>query len=68
MIPRKESTKSKICPGHARRIQVLCHHGLTEWYEASNHQSDTKPAGKARIKGKEYVMRDGDVVEFRFNV
>jgi GTP-binding protein YchF len=24
--------------------------------------------GKARIEGKEYVMRDGDVVEFRFNV
>jgi len=25
-------------------------------------------AGKARIEGKEYVMADGDVVEFRFNV
>ncbi|CAG4921494.1 unnamed protein product, partial [Acidithrix sp. C25] len=24
--------------------------------------------GKARIEGKEYIMRDGDVVEFRFNV
>lgn len=24
--------------------------------------------GKARIEGKEYVMQDGDVVEFRFNV
>jgi hypothetical protein len=24
--------------------------------------------GKLRIEGKEYVMRDGDVVEFRFNV
>ncbi|HUY07122.1 MAG TPA: DUF933 domain-containing protein, partial [Acidimicrobiales bacterium] len=24
--------------------------------------------GKARIEGKDYVMRDGDVVEFRFNV
>jgi GTP-binding protein YchF len=27
-----------------------------------------RTAGKARIEGKEYVMRDGDVVEFRFNV
>ena len=27
-----------------------------------------KAAGKVRIEGKEYVMRDGDVVEFRFNV
>ena len=25
-----------------------------------------RAAGKARIEGKEYVMRDGDVVEFRF--
>jgi ribosome-binding ATPase len=27
-----------------------------------------RAAGKARIEGKDYVMRDGDVVEFRFNV
>ncbi len=27
-----------------------------------------RSAGKARIEGKEYVMADGDVVEFRFNV
>jgi GTP-binding protein YchF len=27
-----------------------------------------KAAGKVRIEGKEYVMQDGDVVEFRFNV
>ena len=25
-------------------------------------------AGKARMEGKDYVMQDGDVVEFRFNV
>ncbi|HEX3948177.1 MAG TPA: DUF933 domain-containing protein, partial [Acidimicrobiales bacterium] len=27
-----------------------------------------RAAGKARIEGKDYVMRDGDVVDFRFNV
>ena len=27
-----------------------------------------KSAGRARMEGKDYVMRDGDVVEFRFNV
>ncbi len=27
-----------------------------------------RAAGKVRIEGKDYVMRDGDVVEFRFNV
>jgi ribosome-binding ATPase YchF (GTP1/OBG family) len=30
--------------------------------------SAVKAAGKARIEGKDYVMQDGDVVEFRFNV
>ncbi|MDU5900286.1 MAG: DUF933 domain-containing protein, partial [Bifidobacterium sp.] len=27
-----------------------------------------RDAGKLRQEGKEYVMQDGDVVEFRFNV
>jgi ribosome-binding ATPase len=27
-----------------------------------------RAAGKARIEGKDSLMRDGDVVEFRFNV
>ncbi|MCL2317198.1 MAG: DUF933 domain-containing protein, partial [Actinomycetia bacterium] len=26
-----------------------------------------RTAGKARIEGKDYVMREGDVVEFRFS-
>jgi hypothetical protein len=27
-----------------------------------------KEAGRVRMEGKDYVMHDGDVVEFRFNV
>jgi len=27
-----------------------------------------KEAGKVRLEGKEYLMKDGDVVHFRFNV
>jgi hypothetical protein len=30
--------------------------------------SEAKAKGKVRMEGKEYVMHDGDVVEFRFNV
>ncbi|GAA0987689.1 redox-regulated ATPase YchF [Acrocarpospora macrocephala] len=30
--------------------------------------ASARSAGKARIEGKDYIMRDGDVVEFRFNV
>ncbi len=31
-------------------------------------EAKAREAGKLRIEGKEYVMRDGDVVEWRFNV
>ena len=30
--------------------------------------AEAKAKGWVRMGGKEYVMRDGDVVEFRFNV
>ena len=29
---------------------------------------EARSRGKARLEGKDYVMQDGDVVEFRFNV
>ncbi len=29
--------------------------------------AEARAHGKARIEGKDYVMQDGDVVEFRFN-
>lgn len=34
---------------------------------AAGSVAAARSAGKARMEGKEYVMRDGDVVEFRFN-
>ena len=44
-------------------------------YVASQDQRDpagekqaAKAAGKVRMEGKDYTMKDGDVVEFRFNV
>jgi ribosome-binding ATPase YchF (GTP1/OBG family) len=30
--------------------------------------AEAKARGKVRMEGKEYIMQDGDVVEFRFNV
>ncbi|MFO0667007.1 MAG: redox-regulated ATPase YchF [Polyangiaceae bacterium] len=40
------------------------------WEDFVNLQGESKcrDAGKLGIEGKEYVMRDGDVVHFRFNV
>ena len=35
---------------------------------AAGSMAEARAAGRVRIEGKDYVMRDGDVVEFRFNV
>ncbi|PWV52951.1 hypothetical protein BDW27_105297 [Nocardiopsis sp. L17-MgMaSL7] len=35
---------------------------------AAGDMQSARAAGKVRMEGKEYVMADGDVVEFRFNV
>lgn len=35
---------------------------------AAGSMAAAKAAGKVRIEGKDYVMADGDAVEFRFNV
>jgi GTP-binding protein YchF len=36
--------------------------------KAAGSMAAAKAAGKVRMEGKDYVMADGDVVEFRFNV
>jgi len=35
---------------------------------AAGSMAEARSRGKVRIEGKDYVMADGDVVEFRFNV
>lgn len=35
---------------------------------AAGSMAEAKSAGKVRMEGKDYIMTDGDVVEFRFNV
>ncbi|MGO2659707.1 redox-regulated ATPase YchF [Mycetocola reblochoni] len=35
---------------------------------ATGSVAEARAKGKARMEGKDYVMQDGDVVEFRFNV
>lgn len=44
--------------------QVVAYEDLVE----AGSMSKAKENAKVRIEGKEYVMKDGDVVEFRFNV
>ncbi|MEM7640375.1 MAG: DUF933 domain-containing protein, partial [Pseudomonadota bacterium] len=37
-------------------------------YVANNGETGAKDAGKMRAEGKDYVVQDGDVLLFRFNV
>jgi GTP-binding protein YchF len=37
-------------------------------YIAHNGEAGAREAGKFRLEGKEYVVKDGDVMHFRFNV
>jgi len=37
-------------------------------YVACGGEQGAKEAGKMRLEGREYVVRDGDVIHFRFNV
>ena len=39
-----------------------------EDYVGCNGEQGAKAAGKWRLEGKDYVVRDGDVMLFRFNV
>ncbi|WP_144445230.1 DUF933 domain-containing protein, partial [Clavibacter michiganensis] len=45
------------------KAEVISYDDLVE----TGSIAEARSKGKARIEGKEYVMQDGDVVEFRFN-
>ena len=46
------------------RAETIAYNDLIE---AGNEKS-AKEAGKMRLEGKEYLVKDGDVLHFRFNV
>lgn len=39
-----------------------------EDFIANNGEQGAKEAGKLRVEGKDYIVKDGDVMHFRFNV
>ena len=45
------------------KAEIVAFNDLVE----AGSMADAKARGKVRMEGKEYVMSDGDVVEFRFN-
>ncbi|KMY55902.1 GTP-binding protein [Bacillus sp. FJAT-27231] len=46
------------------RAEIVSYDDLVE----AGSMTAAKEAGKVRLEGKEYIMKDGDVVHFRFNV
>ncbi|MCO5314781.1 MAG: redox-regulated ATPase YchF [Solirubrobacterales bacterium] len=46
------------------KAEIISFDDLVEY----GSMADAKAAGKVRLEGKEYVMADGDVVDFKFNV
>ncbi|MGJ7907527.1 redox-regulated ATPase YchF [Actinopolyspora sp. H202] len=46
------------------KAEIISYEDLIE----AGSMNAARSAGKVRLEGKEYVMHDGDVVEFRFNV
>jgi hypothetical protein len=46
------------------KAEVVSYNDLVD----AGSMTEAKSRGQVRIEGKDYVMQDGDVVEFRFNV
>jgi len=67
--------KGTKAPGAAGKIHTDFERGFIKaeviWWEdliSLGSEAACKSAGKMRAEGKEYVVRDGDVIHFRFNV
>ena len=46
------------------RAEVTSYEDFTKY----NGEQGAKEAGRLRVEGKEYIVQDGDVLHFRFNV
>ena len=46
------------------RAEVVAYEDFIKY----NGETAAKEAGKWRLEGKEYIVKDGDVMHFRFNV
>jgi ribosome-binding ATPase len=54
--------------GDFERGFIACETIAYEDYVACKGEAGAKEAGKMRVEGKEYMVKDGDVLLFRFNV
>jgi GTP-binding protein YchF len=57
-----------VIHGDFERGFIACETTAYEDYVAYKGEAGARDAGKLRIEGREYVVKDGDVLLFRFNV
>jgi ribosome-binding ATPase len=57
-----------VIHGDFERGFIACETTAYDDYVALKGEAGARDAGKLRVEGKEYVVRDGDVLLFRFNV
>lgn len=57
-----------VIHGDFERGFIACETIAYDDYVAGKGEAGAREAGKLRIEGKEYVVKDGDVLLFRFNV
>ena len=57
-----------VIHGDFERGFIACETTAYDDYVALGGEQGAKEAGKMRIEGKEYLVKDGDVLLFRFNV
>ena len=69
-IPRgtKAPQAAAVIHNDFERGFIACETIAYEDYVALRGESGAKEAGKMRVEGRDYVVKDGDVLLFRFNV
>ena len=55
----EKSALKRLCNNKSK---VSCH-----YFIKNNGWMDSKTNGKMRLEGKDYIVKDGDVLNFRFN-
>jgi len=64
----KAPAAAGVIHGDFERGFIACETTAYDDYVALGGEQGAKEAGKMRVEGKEYVVKDGDVLLFRFNV
>ncbi|HHW68777.1 MAG TPA: redox-regulated ATPase YchF [Tenericutes bacterium] len=68
----KKGMKAPECAGiiHSDFERGFIRAEIMSYADLENYQSEKniREAGKMRLEGKEYIMQDGDICHFRFNV